>query len=353
MSFSSTIQKYFTNLFISIIEEEDSYRLFCKVIKNNKLLNKFDKTFEIAPNDEKLDSSIEDYLISLQEKYNTVYIALLLNSMGQGAIKGTHDEDFQRFSVHSNSVKTVKFKSWSSYVSYIDINWIQKTYEDVGLDFIYSPFVILHNLLSGYKLKHNLTLYILNQEASITIGIFKGDTLCFGAFYKVNNNVKLSGDINIDDWEYEEEENDVGGMVELDGLDSGELLSLDDLGELNVLDNDLSDEEFSELEDKDNVENVDNLLDLETEDSSIEDLELYGRDLDIFKFLKKALGEYYNNEVYESDFIENAIIFDGYDLSKEMVQSIEEDLMLSLEIHKIDIAETVCNLSVKEVYGEI
>ena len=350
MSFSSIIQKYFTNLFISIIEEEGSYRLFCKVLKNNKLLNKFDKTFDIAPSDEKLDSSIEDYLASLQEKYNTVYIALLLNSMGQGAIRGTHDKDFQRFSVHSNSVKTVKFKSWSSYVSYIDINWIQKTYENIGLDFVYSPFIILYNLLSGYKLKHNLTLYILNQEASITIGIFKGDILCFGAFYKVNNNVSLGSGVDIDDWEHEEEESDVGGMVELDSLDTGELLNLDDLSELNNLDNELDDEEFSDFKDEDVV---DNLTDLEPEDSSIEDLELYGRDLDIFKFLKKALGEYYKNEIYESDFIENAIIFDGYDLSQEMVQSIEDDLMLSLEIHKIDIAEAVCDLSIKEVYGEI
>jgi len=349
MSFSSKIQKYFTNLFISIVEGEDSYRLFCKVLKNNKLLKKFDKTFEIAPNDERLDSIIKDYIVSLEEKYNTVYIALLLNSMGQGAIKGTHDKDFQKFSVHSNNVKTVKFKSWSSYVSYIDINWIQKTYKDIGLDFVYSPFVILYNLLSDYKLKHNLTLYILNQEASITIGIFKGDTLCFGAFYKVDNNVKLSASMDIDDWEDEEEENSAS-MVELDDLDSEKLLSTDELSELNVLDGELGDGEFSDLKDEDNL---DNLSSLDPEDSSTHDLELYGRDLDVFKFLQKALGEYYKNDIYESDFIENAMIFDGYDISQEMIGRIEDDLMLNLEIHKIDIAEVVCDLSVKEAYGEI
>ena len=349
MSFSSKIQKYFTNLFISIVEGEDSYRLFCKVLKNNKLLSKFDKTFEIAPNDEKLDSTIEDYIVSLQEKYNTVYIALLLNSMGQGAIKGTHDQDFQKFSVHSNNVKTVKFRSWSSYVSYIDINWIQKTYKDVGLDFVYSPFVILYNLLSNYKLKHNLTLYILNQEASITIGIFKGDTLCFGAFYKVDNNVKLSASMDIDDWE-DEEEDDSATMVELDNLDSEELLSSDELSELNALDDELGDGKFSDLKDEDRLENSSSL---ESEESGTHDLELYGRDLDIFKFLQKALGEYYKNDIYESDFIENAIIFDGYDIGQEMIGCIEDDLMLNLEIHKIDIAEVVCDLSVKEAYGEI
>jgi len=349
MSFSSKIQKYFTNLFISIVEGEDSYRLFCKVLKNNKLLKKFDKTFDIAPNDEKLDSAIEDYIVSLQEKYNTVYIALLLNSMGQGSIKGTHDKDFQKFSVHSNSVKAVKFKSWSSYVSYIDINWIQKTYKYIGLDFVYSPFVILYNLLSAYKLKHNLTLYILNQEASITIGIFKGDTLCFGAFYKVDNNVKLSVSMDIDDWEDEKEDNSAS-MVELDNLDSEKLLSSDELSELTALDDELGDGKFSDLKDEDNL---DNLSSSESEDLGIEDLELYGRDLDVFQFLQKVLGEYYKNDIYESDFIENAIIFDGYDIGEEMIGRIEDDLMLNLEIHKIDIAEVVCDLSVKEAYGEV
>lgn len=349
MSFSSKIQKYFKNLFISIIEGEESYRLFCKVLKNGKLLNKFDKTFEIAPNEEKLDSTIVDYIESLQEKYNTVYVSLLLNSMGQGAIRGTHDKDFQKFSVHSNSVKAVKFKTWSCYVSYIDLNWIQKIYKDIGLDFVYSPFVVLYNLLSARKLKHNPTLYILNQEASIAIGIFKGDTLCFGAFYKVDNNVKLSASMDIDDWEDEEEENSES-MVELDDLDSDKLLNLDELSELNTLNNESNDEKFSELKDEDNT---DSLASLESEDSGIQGLELYGRDLEVFNFLQKALGEYYKNDIYESDFIENAIIFDGYDISHEMIERIEDDLMLSLEIHKIDIAEVVCDLSVKEAYGEI
>ena len=349
MSFSSKIQKYFKNLFITIIEGEESYRVFCKVLKNNKLLSKFDKTFEIAPSDEKLDSSIEDYIISLQEKYNTTYIALLLNSMGQGAIKGTQDKDFQKFSVHADSVKAVKFKTWSSYVSYIDLNWIQKIYKVVGLDFIYSPFVVLYNLLSGYKLRHNLTLYILNQEASMTIGIFKEDTLCFGAFYKIDNSVELTSSMNDNDWGDEEEESSEN-LVVLDELDSENPLNLDELEKLDNVNDESNDEEFSDLEEENSLDVPSSL---EPDDSNISDLELYGRDLNLFRFLQKALEEYYKNDIYESDFIENAIIFDGYDISEEMIRSMEDDLMLNLEIHKIDIAEAVCDLSVKEAYGEI
>jgi len=352
MSFSNKIQKYFTNLFISVIEEDGSYKLFTKVLKGGKKKDKFEKTFEIKSNDEKLSKEMEDYLISLQDKYNYVYVTVLLNSMGQGAIKGTSDEEFEKANVDSKSVKTVKFKTWSVYVSFIDINWMQKIYSNIGIDLVYSPFVVLYSLLSNYKLKTSPTLYILNQEGSVTIGIFKGDTLFFGAFYKISKDDVLSNSIDVDDWENEEEESAVENLSSLDNSDveEEEFSALDDLSQLDVLDGSFDDEEFSDIKED---ERQDDLLDSQMEDVSIEDIELYGRDLEIYKFLNKALKEYYKNEIYESDFVEHAVIFDTYDMSQEMMESIESDLMLDLQMHKVNIGEVVCDLSVKEIYGEL
>ncbi len=346
------LQKYFTNLFISIIEEEDSYKLLCKVVKKGKLQDKFIKNFEIKSKDEKLDKEMEEYLISMQEKYSYTYIILLLNSMGQGAIRGVGKEDFEKASVELKSVRTVKFKTWSAYISFIDLNWIQKIYAKVGIDLLYSPFAVLYNLLLGYKLKTQPTLYILNQEESVTISVFKGDTLYFGAFYKISKDDVL-GSVDIDDWENEEEESRVEGLASLDDEkneeDEEELSNLEDLSELDSFDMDTQDEEFSDIK-----ENGDDILsDSQMEDVSIEDIELYGRDLEIYKFLNKALKEYYKNDLYESDFIEQAVIFDAYDMSQEMMDSIENDLLLDLQMHKIDIGEVVCDLGIREVYGEL
>ncbi len=349
MGFSNKIQKYFTNLFISITEEEGLYKLFSRVVKNGSIKSKFDKTFEIKSNDEKLPKEMEDYIISLQDKYNYVYTTVLLNSMGQGAIKGVSDIEFEKASVDSKSVKTIKFKTWSVYVSFIDISWVQKIYSNTGIDLIYSPFVVLYDLLSNYKLKNKPTLYILNQEGSVTIGIFKGDTLLFGAFYKINKDDILVSSIDVDDWESEEEEDTVENLSSLDNSENEEELeNFDDLSQLDVLDSSFDDEEFSDIKDERSQED---LTDSQMEDISIEDIELYGRDLEIYKFLNKALKEYYKNDIYESDFVEQAIIFDAYDMSQEMVESIENDLLLDLQMHKIDISEIICNLSVKEIYG--
>ncbi len=352
MGFSNKIQKYFTNLFISIVEKDNSYMLLAKVVKNSKIKEKFSKEFKIQNYDEKVNSEMEKYLVSLQEKYDYVYIALLLNSLGQGAITGTSDEEFKRFSVDPKNVKTVKFKTWSAYVSFIDINWIQKIYAGVGIDLIYSPFVVLYHLLSQYKLKYKPTLYILNQEDSVTISVFKEDTLQFGAFYKINKEDLLGSDVEVEDWESEEEKSPVENFISLENVgDEEESFSdLGDLSEFDMLDNQLENEEFSDIVDENSL---DDEKESETDEISMDDIELYGRDLEIYKFLNKALKEYYQNEIYESDFIEQAVIFDAYDMSQEMMQSFEEDLMLDLKVHKIDIGEVVNNLSIKEVYGEL
>jgi hypothetical protein len=346
MSFSSIIQKYFINLFIVVVAEDDSYRVLCKAIKNSKQEEKFEKIFPVKPNAEFLNEELENYLISLQDKYNYTYITFLLDSMGQGAIKGVQAEDFSKFSVDSKNIKTVKFDTWSAYVSFIDINWINKIYSNVGLDFIYSPFVILYHLLAQHKLKVKSTLYLLNQKDSITLAVFKENTLCFGVFYKIIVEDGLDNTGDIENWEDEEEAEDVEKLAALDEeSQKNEEEELTDLSELDTLESDYESDEFIDAVDSQDDEDVD--------DASIEDIALYGRDLHIFKFLSRALKEYYNNPVYESDFLEKMVIFDGYDMSKEIVASLEDDLYLDLEMHKVDVNEVVCNLCIGEVYDQL
>ena len=339
------MQKYFTNLFISIVAEDNSYKVFCKAMKNSKQKDKFEKIFPLKPNAEFLSKDLEDYLTSLQDKYNFVYIAFLLDSMGQGAVKGAQAEDFTKFNVDFKNIKSVKFDTWSAYASFIDINWMHKKYSKVGLDFIYSPFALLHTLLAEHKLKIKSTLYLLNQKDSVTLAVFKEGTLDFGVFYKIIIEDGLDSAESVENWEEEDEAQGVENLAALDEESQADDEMMD-LSELDTLDDDLQSEEFL------NTDGTQGTVDYENEDDDegMEDIALYGRDLHIFKFLNRALKEYYNNPAYESDFIENMVIFDGYDMSKEIIQSLEEDLYLDLEMHKIDVSEMVCDMSIKEIY---
>lgn len=361
MSFSNLIRKYFSNLFVSIVSKENSYVVFSKVIKNGKLRTKFEKVFDAKSNRDTIDAKLEKYLISLQEQYNFSYISLLLDSMGQGAINGVEAQDFEKFSVDLKNVKTVKFKNWSAYASFIDINWANKIYGNVGLDFIYSPFVVLYYLLSQHRPQKNVVLYMLNQQDSVTLSIYKDGILSFGVFSKMTEDANLDELNMVDDWEEEEEEKNIVDDADLlqnnDQDEEEEFSALEDLTSFDADDVKTRDNTFLDMADETKVDYNNQVVDDEKTavDDYIDmsDIELYGRDIKIYKFINRALREYYGNALYESDFISKMIIFDGYDMSQEILQSIENELFLSLEMYKINVSEIVCDISVKEANHDL
>ena len=62
------------------------------------------------------------------------------------------------------------------------------------------------------------------------------------------------------------------------------------------------------------------------------------------------MEEYYHNPLYHSEFIEEIIIFDGYEISSELIHQLEDDLMMDVEIHKVDISDRLCDIAIKEVF---
>ena len=332
------IQKYLSNIFISIVQQDGEWIIHSKVIKNGVLKDKFTKNFEAKEHDS-VSSKMEDYLNELQLEYNFSYIALFLDSMGQGAINGTSSIDFEKHSVDIKSVSHFSIDNkWSVYASFIDINWVKKLFLKVGLDFIYSPFVVQYSLLQERKSKNKPVLYILNHQDSVTISIYDSNSLLFGAYFKTTTDENLtSGE---EDWENAEEEDSIDNLVELDSIETDDL---EELGEFDDLDSDST--TFDE--DSHESESLGNFEDKNLEEES--NLELFGRDVLVYKYLTSSLKEFYNNPLYGSCFIDTVVIFDGYEVSSELIDMIENELFMEIEMDKIDITQVVCNMAKKEV----
>ncbi|ACZ11468.1 hypothetical protein Sdel_0431 [Sulfurospirillum deleyianum DSM 6946] len=357
MGMRELFQKKFQNLFVSIVLHETECLLYCKVFKNGKIEKSFTKSFLLTPPTEALDKAIENYLVELQDEYRFVYVALLLSTLGQGAIEGTQSVDFNKHHVDISSVHSVSFaKQWSAYASYIEIKWAKNLFSDVGLDLIYSPFVVLNDFIVNEKLRSKPTCYILNCHDFFVIGVFEGKQLHFGAFFKTQSDTSFSHTDDVSDWEHEEQEMGLASDEEMPELqiekeDKSE--ESEELGEFG---------ELSELEDIDALPNGDTFSDVDTrtlghfsgldalkeEDIS---LELYGRDLLVYKYLKSALEEYYHNPLYVSQFIEEIVIFDGYEISSDFIRQIQDELMMSVEVHKVNVGERICDIAIEEVFG--
>ena len=358
MGMRTVLQKKFQNLFVAIVLTETEYVMHCKVLKNGSITKIFTKTFPLTLPLESLDQSFSNYLMNLQDEYRFVYISLLLGSLGQGAIEGLNSSSFREHNVDIQNVHHVALSNqWSAYASFIEIKWAKNLFSEVGLDFIYSPFVVLNDFVVSQRLKNKPTCYLLNSQDSFVMAIFHEKELRFGAFFKTQSDTSFtSHSTNVNDWENEPEEEGIMHSEEIPEMASEipeeehegieELSELGELGDLEDIDDLRSADSFSDIDDK-ALGQFQGMENLKEEDVS---LELYGRDLLVYKYLRSALEEYYHNPLYTSEFIDEVIIFDGYEISSDLIHQLEDELMMDVEVHKVNIGERMCDLAIKEVF---
>ncbi len=346
MIFTKFFQKYISNIFISIVQEDNEWIINSKVIKKGVLIDKLSTKFDVKE-PETIPLKMQEYLNELQTKYNFAYIALFLDSMGQGAIEGTTAVDFKKSSVDIKSVTHFALeKSWSIYASFIDINWTKKLFSHSGIDFIYSPFIVQYSLIKKQRRRDRPMLYILNLQDSLTITVFDGTDLLFGAFFKTTTDSNLYSN-DEDDWESAQEEESVDDVIGLESMDDDiDMEELDDLTDIDELESDENSDFEGMEDDEDGLESSDG-----NSSETGSDLELFGRDTLNYKYLTSSIHEFYSNSIYRSSFIDTIVIYDGYEVSSDLIDLIEGDLFMDIEMNKININEIICDLAKQEVFS--
>ena len=330
---SKIIQKKFSNVFIAIVAEKNEYVLRYIVVKNGKIITNEDKRFSMDE-DKKLSSDMKKFLTSLHESYKYVYISYLLDSTGQNCVSTCDEKEFIQHNIDKEKIIQVCVENrWTAYSLKNDIEWIKSIFEISGIDFIYSPFVILNSLIKNKTQKIKSSLFLLYSENFITLMIFDQDDLVFSTFFKIPHK---EFDFSQDDDEPKPEESEsIIEGIELDNIES-EDEEFDSFVDIAKLDEEDTEEEILESAKEDIAT------------SSFNDLELYGREVVIFKFISSAIEEYYKNDMYESEFLKEIIIYNDSNISNDIITMIENDLFLDVEIHSIDIKEEMINMSIKE-----
>ena len=350
MSLRTIIQKKFQNLFVAVVLSESECVLRCKVIQDGSIKKTFTKTFSLSSSTDALDKNVENYLIALQEEYAFVYVAFLLGVMGQGAFEGIGKAAFTKHSVDMNNVHYVTLNNqWTTYASYIEIKWAKNLFTEVGLDLLYAPFIILNDFVVSQKLKNKPTCYLLNCQDFFVLVIMEDRKLHFGAFFRTQSNTTFTQSVEVNDWGSEAQEEGITNLGELSTLmdEDEEEESLSGFAALGDMDDFQSVDSFSDVDEVKTLGHFKGIDTVREEDTS---LELYGRDLLVYKYLKSSLEEYYHNPLYVSEFIEEIIIFDGYEVSSDLIHQLEDELMMDVEIHKVDVSDRMCDIAIKEIF---
>lgn len=317
------IRKYLSTVFINLIVKEKQCIVESFSCKKEKINKKTQRIF----NEEELENKFEKYINSLISSHYFAYVSLLFTSIGQGIIPTTNKTDLSKFGVDDSAIILKAFKKSYLYASKSELKSSEVVLNKLHTDMIYSPFVILYNLIES-KAKDGFnyqgySLFVLKFEEYIAILVTKNLEIKFGSYFELKDNKENNEDVTFD----------LEDDLELDSNDTLEELNFDELDNIKV------DDDF----------NIDESLLEENE----ENLNTFSIDMQVFEYINNAIKEFYDNPAYESDFINNIIIFEHEKSSKAMHSYIENELLIKPNVYSIDVFKEMLKLSKKDLGVDI
>lgn len=349
-------------VFINIVVHKFNTVVYIEVCSRDSIIESVEKNFDTVTLDKKMHQFINFYV----KKTPYFYISILDKVNTQGAIPNCANDKISDFIDVSTTRHLCYHDSWTYYTTKSEIEALQKVYSKVGLDYIFSPFVLLSHFFKD-KIESYMAMFILIQEGNISITMFDNSKLLYATYLELdysNDSEELSIEDNID--LVEDDNIDLGDVDVLDDMDT--LDSLDDMDTLDSLDDMDSLDEMDSLDDFGDIEDLDSFDDMsdfdddkDVEEELIDELDVsdtttattnqvkqsnsFTGDYHIFLMIQRAVNAFYKDEKFNSEFIESVYIADALGVSDDLKKFLEEEMFLSVYIRKINLSIEVCNLA--------
>lgn len=221
-------------VFVSIVITRSSTTVYIEHCDNKKVLQNFEKTFETI----NFDHKIYDFIIPHISESPFHYISILDSSPAQGALPTCDPREMALYADVSTAKHMCYQKQWSYYTSMAELSALQKEYKELGLDFIFSPFLVLARIFKE-KLDSNMSMIVLLEDNFLSLSIFHHSELLYAERMDMEHSSE-NDELRIDD--SDELDFDLDASIDLD-----EVSALDDLGEL---------EDFGDIEDLDMIDDM-------------------------------------------------------------------------------------------------
>ncbi|WP_104721695.1 hypothetical protein [Helicobacter mesocricetorum] len=331
------LKKLIRHLLATVVVGIEIDNRFCyittKFYRRSKIVEVQTRSFKTIPGE--LPMSAVRYINAIRFKKPFTYISSLSTSIIQGVMNTTNEDDFIKYGVNISDVESKRIDDWFVYCSKEGIAETKKQFFKIGVDFVISPFILLHSLIKD-DIEDSCNLYILFQKSNITMIVARGaNEVLFGAYYILESKIDLGTNapkkrLN-EDLDDDEEEPDVTNDI------NQELANLGDLDLENESDSDEELIEFLKDETEDSPEE-------NTSNNYQETFDDFSRVSYAAKFIQSAIGEFYNNEIYQSDFITQIILFNPHKIDEEVLKHISNTTMLDLDIRSCNVSEALSDL---------
>ena len=339
---------------INIVVYAESIHVYIEQVHKNRLKNATEKTFTL--NDSYSDELLHDYIKPYTEDTPYYYVAMLDSSLEQGAVPTCDKHKMSLYAELATAQYLCIDDKWACYTSKLFLEEQMKLLGDLGCDFIYSPFVILKNFYAD-KVQGEIALYAFVQEQSLTLAVFKNDRLLYGEYIDTRFEISPEEEMQLTADNLEASEEAEEESVDLDDIELGDddLDLDDDLDNLDSLDNieDLGDIDSIDEEENPELQLEENLEAMSEESEKLVDetyqIERSSEDFKRFSLIQQSLAKFYNDERFESDFIENLFVADAVHLTNDFKRYIQDEMFLNVYIRSIEPELEVCQIAKEEL----
>jgi len=346
------IESLYLKVYVGIVVSHNKSDVIIEMVKGSQSVKNSSKSFLTTEvNDEMLE-----YINLAISESPFFYIALLNSSKHQGAIPTCSTKKADAYTDISTSKTLCYKKRWMLYASKPDLDSYQKRYKSFGLDFIFSPYILLDRFFTD-KIDGAMALYVLVQEDLLSLAIFQNNELLFASHFDVEESVEealISED--------EKETISLDFNIEGEGIDEG--IHLDDIDAIDELDDLDSLDNFDDIEDLDSIDDIEefaeveevakpteaNLDELESEETEVSMLESFNEDYQRFTLIQRSLQQFYADTTIDNAFIEHVYIADAIGVSEDLKRYLEEELFLSVVIREMNRSKELLELAKEEAH---
>ncbi|EKG8179210.1 clan AA aspartic protease [Campylobacter upsaliensis] len=327
-------KKILPQIFISAILEDKKNTLKICTYRNKKLIKKLEKTFDKS---EQLITFIKNY----DKKFFPYYIALFLDSEEQGILP-SGEQNYDEFGIGKMSIKTLPLANVLLYTATEHIEYFSELCEDCGgLDFLFSPFALLHFCIQKEQKDDKTRLYAFKNSQSLTLMVYKNGEILIGSYKLFEKTLSFQ----FDGFDSDEILGDDGLSAENTPLEEGEEkkegeITLDNFNEMLGDKIDALDQEQNDGE---------SIVEKPQEDVEMDDLGKFGADMEICRFIISSIESFYRDSHYGGDFIDELVIFSDEMLLQSTLEFVESEIFLKPQIKLIDTHELMQEVMQKEL----
>ena len=356
MKLSNLIKNLYQQVFLGLVVQNTEVRVCVQMLKGKKVEKEVKKRFEISH--AKPSAELNTFIKQYMDESPFSYVSILNDALVQGALPTCSMHEAENFSDLASCVTLCNENNWMVYAEKSELNALQKRFSVTGVDFIFSPFLLLSNFFKD-KTEGKASLLVLIQHDFLSLCVFCEGKLLFAQHYNMTDAVEdesLSEEIgeSTEDslgFDLDDEDSLSINLDDIDALD--ELDALDDLDNLDDLD---------DLDELDDIEDFEESLNDAVEESEIaleeakskheSKIDNFSDEYKHFQLIQGALNQFYADDKYNNQFVEEVYIANTNEDGHDLVKFLEEELFVSVFKRTIDIEKELVSMSIKEARNE-